>query len=73
MLKFPDQFDLLVENVKSRTTSKVSVFVLHIVNKQSNHPKTKAWKIIFIIQWIYIYKGIIIYRETSMKNSTLFP
>ena len=48
-----DTFYLPVKNIKSRTTAKVSVFVLHIVNKQSNHPKTKAWHIIFIIQWIY--------------------
>ena len=71
MQKVSDPFDFPVKNVNSRTTAKVSVFVLHIVNKQSNHPKTKAWHIIFIIQWIY--KGIIIYRETFMKKSTLFP
>ena len=53
MQKVSDPFDLPVKNVKSRTTAKVSVFVLHIVNKRSNHPKTKAWHIIFIIQWIY--------------------
>ena len=47
------QFDFPVKNVNSRATTKVFVFVLHIVNKQSNHPKTKAWHIIFIIQWIY--------------------
>ena len=51
--KVSDPFDFPVKNVNSRTTAKVSVFVLHIVNKQSNHPKTKAWHIIFIIQWIY--------------------
>ena len=51
--KVSDPFDFPVKNVKSRATAKVSVFVLHIVNKQSNHPKTKAWHIIFIIQWIY--------------------
>ena len=44
-------FDFPVKNVNSCTTAKLSVFVLHIVNKQSNHPKTKAWHIIFIIQW----------------------
>ena len=47
-------FDVPLKNVKSRATAKVYVFVLHIVNKQSNRPKTKAWHIIFIIQWIYI-------------------
>ena len=67
-----DPFDFPVKNVNSCTTAKVSVFVLHIVNKQSNHPKTKAWHIIFY-NTMDIYKGIIIYRETSMKNSTLFP
>ena len=54
MQKVSDPFDFAVKNVNSRTTAKVSVFVLHIVNKQSNYPKTKAWHIIFIIQWIYI-------------------
>ena len=53
MQKVSDPFDFPVKNLNSRTTAKVSVFVLHIVNKQSNHPKTKAWHIIFIIQWIY--------------------
>ena len=48
--KVSEPFDVPVKNVKSRTTAKVSVFFLHIVNKQSNHPKTKAWHIIFIIQ-----------------------
>ena len=67
-----EPFDFPVKNVNSCTTAKVSVFVLHIVNKQSNHPKTKAWHIIFY-NTMYIYKGIIMYRETSMKNSTLFP
>ena len=51
--KVSDPFDFSVKKLKSRATAKVSVFVLHIVNKQSNHPKTKAWHIIFIIQWIY--------------------
>ena len=71
MQKVSDPFDFPVKNVNSCTTAKVSVFVLHIVSKQSYHTKTKAWHIIFIIK--DIYKGIIIYRETSMKNSTLFP
>ena len=53
MQKVSDPFDFPVKNVNSCTTAKVSVFVLHIVNKQSNHPKTKAWHIIFIIQWLY--------------------
>ena len=54
MQKGSDPFDHPVKkNVKSRATVKVFVFVLHIVNKQSNHPKTKAWHIIFIIQCIY--------------------
>ena len=53
MQKVSDPFDFPVKNVNSRITAKVSVFVLHIVNKQSNHAKTKAWHIIFIIQWIY--------------------
>ena len=72
MQKVSDPFDLPVKNVKSGATAKVSVFVLHIANKQSNHPKTKAWHIYFY-NTMNIYKGIIIYRETSMKNSTLFP
>ena len=72
MQKVSDPFDFSVKNVNSCTTAKVSVFVLHIVNNQSNHPKTKVWHIIFI-STMDIYKGIIIYRETSMKNSTLFP
>ena len=46
-------FDLPVKNLNSCTTAKVSVFVLHIVSKRSYHTKTKAWHIIFIIQWIY--------------------
>ena len=54
MQKISDPFDFPLKNVKSRATAKVSVFVLHIVSKQSNHPKTKAWPIIFIIQGIYI-------------------
>ena len=53
MQKVSDPFDLPVENLNSCTTAKVSVFVLHKANKQSNHPKTKAWHIIFIIQGIY--------------------
>ena len=53
MQKVSDLFDFPVNNIKSRATAKVSVFVLHIVNKQSNHPKTKTWQIIFIIQRIY--------------------
>ena len=53
MRKVSYPFDFPVKNVNSRNTAKVSIFVLHIVNKQSNHPKTKAWHIIFIIQWIY--------------------
>ena len=48
-----DEFDFPVKNVNSRAIAKFSVFVLHIVNKQSNHPKTKAWNIIFIIKWTY--------------------
>ena len=71
MQNVSDPFDFPVKNVNSHATTKVSVFVLHIVNKQSNHPRTKAWHIIFIIQRIYT-NGIIIYRETSMRNSTLF-
>ena len=51
--KESEPIDVPVKNVKSCTTAKVSVLVLHIVNKQSNHPKTKAWHIIFMIQWIY--------------------
>ena len=51
--KVSDPFDFSVKNVNSHATAKVSVFALHMVNKQSNHPKTKAWHIIFIIQWIY--------------------
>ena len=47
MQKVSDPLDFPVKNVNSRATAKVSVFV----NKQSNHPKTKAWHIIFIIQW----------------------
>ena len=50
--KVSDPFDFPVKNLKSRAIAKVSVFVLHKVNKQSNHPKTKAWHIIFMIQWI---------------------
>ena len=50
MQKVSDPFDFPVKKVKSRARAKVSVFVLHIVNKQSNHPKTKAWHIIFIIK-----------------------
>ena len=45
-------FDFPVKNVKSRSTAKVSVIVLDIVKKQSNHPKTKTCHIIFITQWI---------------------
>ena len=41
MQKVSDPFDFPVKNVNSRTIAKVSVFVLHIVNKESNHPKTK--------------------------------
>ena len=51
--KVSDPFDLPVKTIKSCATAKVSVFVLHIVSKQSYHTKTKAWHIIFIIQWIY--------------------
>ena len=51
--KVSDPFDSPVKNLNSCTTAKVSVFVLHIVSKQSYHTKTKAWHIIFIIQWIY--------------------
>ena len=51
--KVSDPSDLPVKNVNSCTTAKVSVFVLHKVSKQSYHTKTKAWHIIFIIQWIY--------------------
>ena len=50
MQKVSDPFDFPVKNVNSRATAKVSYFVLYIVNNQSNHPKTKAWHIIFIIQ-----------------------
>ena len=71
MQEVSDPFDFPVKKVNSCTTAKVSVFVLHIVSKQSYHTKTKAWHISFIIQGIY--KGIIIYRENSMKNSTFFP
>mgnify|MGYP005825834027 FL=1 len=53
MQNVTDPFDFPVKNINSRATAKVSVFVLHIVNKQSNHPKTKAWHIIFIIERIY--------------------
>ena len=53
MQKVSDPFDFPVKNINSRTTAKVFVFVLHIVNKQSNHPKTEAWHIIFIMKWIY--------------------
>ena len=53
MRKISDPFDFPVKKLNSRAIAKVSVFVLHIVNKQSNHPKTEAWHIIFIIQWIY--------------------
>ena len=53
MQKVSDPFDFPVKNVNSCTTTKVSIFVLHIVSKQSYHNKTKAWHIIFIIQWIY--------------------
>ena len=53
MQKVSDQFDFPLKKLKSRATAKVSVFVLDKVNEQSNHPKTKAWHIIFIIQWIY--------------------
>ena len=53
MRKESEPFDLPVKNVNSCTTAKVSVFVLHKANKQSNHPKTKAWHITFIIQVIY--------------------
>ena len=40
--KVSDPFDLPLKNVKSRATAKVSVFVRHKVDKQSNHPKTKV-------------------------------
>ena len=53
MQKVSGPFDFPVKNVNSCTTAKVSVFVLHIVSKQSYHTKTKAWHIIFIIQWLY--------------------
>ena len=53
MQNVSDPFDFPVKKLKSRTAAKVSVFVLYIVNKQSNYPKTEAWHIIFIIQWIY--------------------
>ena len=53
MQKVSEAFDFPVKNVKSRTTTKVSVFALHKPSKQSNHPKGKSWHIIFIIQWIY--------------------
>ena len=39
--KVSDTFDFPVKNVNSRTIAKVSVFVLHIVNKQSIIPKPK--------------------------------
>ena len=65
MQKVSDPIEFLVKNVNSRATAKVSVFVLHKVNKQSNNPKTEAWHIIFII--MDIYKGIIIFREASMN------
>ena len=72
MQKVSDPFDFPVKNVNSCTTAKVSVFVLHKISKRSYHTKTKASHIIFYNTMV-IYKGIIIYRETSMKNSTLFP
>ena len=72
MQKVSDPFDFPVKNLKSRATAKVSVFVLHKVNKQSNHPKTKVWHIIFY-NTMDIYKGIIIFKEASMKFFTLFP
>ena len=72
MQKFSDPLDFPIKKLNSRATAKVSVFVLHIVNKQSNHPKPKPWHIYFYNRK-NIYKGVIIYRETSMKNSTLFP
>ena len=53
MKKVSDTFDFPVKKLNSRAIDKVSVFVLHKGNKQSNHPKNKAWHIIFIIQWIY--------------------
>ena len=53
MQKVSDPFDFPVKNVNSRAIAKVSVLVLHKVNTQSNHPKTKDWHIIFIVQWIY--------------------
>ena len=59
MKNVSDPFDSPVKNVKSRTIAKVSVFDLHIVNKQSNHAKTKAWHIKFY-NTMDIYKGIII-------------
>ena len=60
--KISDSFDFPVKNLNSRATAKVSVFVLHIVNKHSNHPKTKAWHIVFIIQWIYT-REILFFRN----------
>ena len=59
MQKVSDPFDFRVRNVKSRTTAKVSIFVRHIVNKQSNHPKTKALHFYFY-NTVDIYKGVII-------------
>ena len=69
MQKVSDPFDLPVKNVNSCTTAKVSVFVLHIVNKKSNHPKTKAWHIIFVIQWIYIYVCICIHGDNYIQRN----
>jgi hypothetical protein len=51
--KVSEAFDIPVKKLNSRATAKVSVFPLHIPNKQSNHPKGKSWHIIFIIQWIF--------------------
>ena len=55
MQKVSDPFDFPVKNVNSRTTAKVSVFVLHIVSKQSYQTKTKARHKIFMIQRIYTW------------------
>ena len=72
MQKVSDPFDFPVKKLNSHAIAKVSVFVLHIVNKQSNHPKNEAWHITFY-NTMDIYKGIIIFRESSMNFFTLLP
>ena len=48
--KESEPFDVPVNNVKSRTTAKVSSCTVQ-TNKHCKHPKGKPWHIIFIIQW----------------------